>query len=61
MIWGKTTKEKLTQYYSVGKWFAWRPVQLEDGRWVWWEYVWCHSWRKKYNGDAGYRYERYTA
>jgi hypothetical protein len=24
-------------------WFAWRPVQLEDGRWVWWETVF-RSW-----------------
>lgn len=20
-------------------WFAWRPVELQDGRVVWWEYV----------------------
>lgn len=39
MIWGKTTKEKHEKVYSVHFWFAWYPVQLDDGRWAWWEHV----------------------
>jgi len=23
-----------------GFWFAWRPVQVDDGRWVWLHRVW---------------------
>lgn len=61
MIWGRTTTEKFTKIYSVGKKFAWLPVQLKDGRWIWWEYVWKHSWTTAYWGDNGYHYERYTA
>lgn len=32
MVWGTKTK-----YWHT--WFAWRPVQFEDGRWVWFERV----------------------
>lgn len=57
MIWGKTTSEKLITIYSVNQWFVWRPVQLKNGRWIWWEYVWKHSWSSYF--DSGYHYERY--
>lgn len=40
MIWGKTTEQKLERIYSFHKWFAWYPVELENGQWCWWEYVW---------------------
>lgn len=39
MIWGKTTEEQLKVYHKH-KWFAWYPVTLDDGRWVWWEWIW---------------------
>ena len=39
MIWGKTTYEQLWEYRRH-KWFAWYPVTLDNGRWVWWEYIW---------------------
>ena len=38
MIWGKKTNEKLWMYRRH-RWFAWRPVRLEDGRWIWLEVV----------------------
>lgn len=46
MIFGKTTTEKQAKFRS-GIWFAWRPVQLKDGRWCWlqWvEYKWDSGW-----------------
>ena len=42
MIWGKTIEKKNYNYwtkYYRNKWFAWHPVQLNNNRWVWWEYV----------------------
>ena len=56
MIWGKITSEKCETIYSVSKRFAWHPIQLTDGQWVWWEYVWKHSWASYLS--SGYRYER---
>ena len=26
-------------YRSWQRWFAWHPVQLDNGVWVWWEWV----------------------
>ncbi len=34
MIWGK--KHSHNEYYL---WFAWYPVTLNNGQWVWWEKV----------------------
>ncbi len=34
MIWGRKQGEIRTYI-----WFAWYPVYLDDGRWVWWEKV----------------------
>lgn len=34
MIWGR--KKSDTQAYI---WFAWYPVELEDGRWAWFHHV----------------------
>ena len=37
MIWGKTFKQKRIERIAVNaRWFAWKPVQLNDGRWIWW-------------------------
>ena len=58
MIWGKTTSEKIAEIYSVSKWFAWYPIQLKDGRWIWWEYVWLHKCRSYLTG-TNYHYEVY--
>lgn len=38
MIWGKFESQKLKPE-DWRKWFAWRPVMLDDGRWCWLEYV----------------------
>lgn len=38
MIWGKTYSEKDANRKwksPVSLWFAWRPVRLQSGRWVW--------------------------
>lgn len=44
MIWGRTykqAKEDKESKWPEGKnWYAWRPVLLEDGRWIWREWVW---------------------
>lgn len=38
MIWGKTHKELEEQLLLKDmRWFAWHPVRLRDGRWVWLE------------------------
>lgn len=39
MIWGKTYKARDKKYYGTKKWFAWRPVILDDGSWAWWIWV----------------------
>ncbi len=36
MIFGKTYTQRKR---SSGFWFAWYPVKLKDGRWVWWQQV----------------------
>jgi hypothetical protein len=36
MVWGKTWDE----YYRGARWFAWRPVRLENGQFAWLEWVW---------------------
>lgn len=55
MIWGKTIEKQLWMYRRH-KWFAWYPVKLNDGRWVWWEIIWqqkeCHR------GGDGWNRER---
>lgn len=39
MIWGRTKAER-DSYRKGHRWFAWRPVRLEDGRWAWMNTVW---------------------
>jgi len=47
MIWGITDAARYERrqarlaalYYKPYRWFAWRPVRLDDGRWVWWEWI----------------------
>ena len=56
MIWG--TKRKLENMGSICIWFAWHPVRLRDGRWIWWERVWWHEWTKEV-GDIGHCYTQY--
>lgn len=36
---------------GAGRWFAWRPVKLEDGRWAWLRTVWRSRWWRRC-GDA---------
>lgn len=33
MIWGKRIYDSCG--FGTSRWFAWRPVRLEDGRWAW--------------------------
>lgn len=55
MIWGKTNKQKIEkQKQKDSNWFAWRPVQLDDGRWCWFERVRRVFWASW--GTAGYDY-----
>lgn len=47
MIFGQTHEER-TKAAAVANqeiWYAWRPVQLEDGRFAWCEYVRREWWR----------------
>lgn len=40
MIWGKTDEEqKNIEKAKDARWFAWHPVKLKNGRWVWLERV----------------------
>jgi hypothetical protein len=42
MIFGQTHEERrrrATQLNEWRLWFAWYPVQLEDGRWAFWQNV----------------------
>jgi len=39
MIWGKTRKEFNDRRENWHKWFAWRPIILDDGRWAWLQFV----------------------
>lgn len=49
-IYEKYEKRRLTK---SGKWFAWYPVQLKDGRTVWLEYVYrMHKWLKPILGST---------
>jgi hypothetical protein len=49
MIWGKLKKEYYSRMEKKDKtnWFAWRPMKLRDGRWIWMErvYAYWESWR----------------
>ncbi len=41
MIWGRTNKleEKQLHLTNWHRWFAWRPVKLNDERWCWLESI----------------------
>lgn len=53
MIYGKTNQEQTIEklawrekyYHTWHKWFAWYPIQLRNGRKVWWQTIY----RKRYN------------
>jgi len=50
MIWGKTTKQRdLERAMKNANWFAWRPVQLADGRWCWWQRI-CRDTHESWDG-----------
>jgi hypothetical protein len=49
MIFGKTTHEQLWRYRKH-KWFAWYPCTLENGCYVWLQWIW----RQKYAGWVDY-------
>jgi len=46
MIWGKTHQERdlKNPFMYAQKWFAWRPVQLNSGRWVWLQKIYYKCW-----------------
>ena len=47
MRWGKGIVEpKSIEKHKL--WFAWYPVRLYEGRWMWWE--WCYMHRDRF-GD----------
>ncbi len=58
MIWGRTyAKSKYDEEskWPEGKnWYAWYPVILSDGRWIWREWIWREYWSSW--GDGGYDY-----
>lgn len=38
MIWGRTKQQAHDRLRALNQWqpwFAWHPVQLDDGRWAW--------------------------
>lgn len=46
MIFGRV-KVEILEYVGHRQWFAWYPVKLDDGRWLWLEKVWIkeyHHW-----------------
>ena len=36
---GETEEQRMVREYEWHKWFAWFPVQMPDGTWVWLEHV----------------------
>lgn len=57
MISKKKRKDFYSRAYKGSKlnWFAWRPIKLRDGRWIWLEkvYKYLETWR----AGCGYYYE----
>jgi len=43
MIWGKTKAEIIAEARKGRWWYAWRPIWLDDGRWVWLHRVWTYK------------------
>jgi hypothetical protein len=39
MIWGETNTEHCIRVLNPSNWYAWRPVRLDSGQWVWFETV----------------------
>ena len=37
---GETAEQENARLNDWHKWFAWYPVQLKSGQWVWWENLW---------------------
>lgn len=50
MIWG-TRKEDRIPDHDWRTRFAWVPVRLEDGRWLWWDYYHCKAYWKQVRAD----------
>jgi hypothetical protein len=64
MIFGKTYSQRLRERDEIKekqskeiKWFAWRPVELKDGRIVWLQYVYRTY---RYGRISGRRYWVYS-
>ena len=57
MIWGETDEQRHARRYTWHRWFAWRPVRVNDGRWVWRETVA----RKRVDGINGMKWWAYEA
>lgn len=62
MIYGKTNQQKAHDYLKWSneyhntwyRWFAWRPVELEDGRKTWWTHVYRN--RERWSHHFGWRW-----
>ena len=52
MIWGRTYTQYKEQKLAWKIWFAWRPIQFEDGRWCWLQKV--RRRREEDQYDGGY-------
>ncbi len=53
MIWGETYKQRSSRMHRQTKYFAWWPVQLDDGRWAWIEKVMRTWWEDEATNWAG--------
>lgn len=51
MRWGPPKEKKKKATYKL--WFAWYPVELYSGRWMWWE--WCIRHRERIVSPNGNR------
>ncbi len=58
MIFGKKNphieEQKKINDATVYNWFAWRPMHLQDGRWVWWQPIWREYWSSRCNCGHNY-------
>jgi len=53
MIWGTSYKKRDAELNKITSCFAWFPIRLESGRWVWLQRVKCHYWTSV-SGDSVY-------
>lgn len=56
MIWGETKAERNERMFETWtKWFAWVPVELEDGRMAWLQTVYRKRILTEYSSFWSYR------